>query len=80
VASYSLWTLIRRHRSGYAVTSSAIALRSEDVVQPGDYFTDYTVTLEQAKSRGAAFAKSLADRIAARGDSVISTDTTVDEN
>jgi hypothetical protein len=78
MSSYTLWTLIKRHRGQLLVTVSAIALRSDVHTQPGDYLTEDSPSLDQAKAAGIRMAGELSNAIHRRGDEVISQDTTID--
>ena len=76
--SFTLWTLIRHDGDGFAVTVSAIALRSDDFAYAGHYLAERCDALDHAKSAGTKLAARLGREIAARGDQVISNDTTID--
>ena len=79
MASYTLWTQIRPYRGGYVVAVSAIALRGGERAGAGDYCTDYCSGLATARAAGQRLAWSLAREIERRGDDVISSDTTIED-
>jgi hypothetical protein len=79
LGSYSLWVLIKRRRDGYMITASAIALRSADYAKPGDYLTDYAIELPDAQRIGERLATVIRGHLDARGDSILSVDTTIED-
>lgn len=80
LASYTIWTQVRRHRGGYAVAVSAIALRGHERAGAADYSTDYCNDLGSATATGHRLAWLLAREIERRGDDVISSDITIERD
>lgn len=75
--SYSLWAQIRRATGGqYQVSVRAVPLTSGVLPRAGDSVVELCSTREEAITRRAARVAELTKSIEARGDRVLSVDTT----
>ena len=80
MASYTIWTQVKPSRGRYAVAVSAIALRGNERPGASDYYTDCCNDLGSARAAGLRLAWLLAREIERRGDDVISSDITIEQD
>ena len=79
MSTFSIWILVKRDRGGYLVSVSAIPLGAGEYAAVREHLSDSYSTLEAAKLGGEELAVLMNQHILARGDEVISRDTTIDD-